>query len=85
MQEERTVREGGKWRERGALKSENTKETMVAEARKNKKILMNGLESVNGGELKPSETKKRLLERDRKQYRTSTREERMSVNVARKK
>jgi len=66
LQEERIVREGGKWRESGALKSENTKETMVAEARKNKKILMNGLELVNGGELKPSETKKRLLERDRK-------------------
>lgn len=78
------MREGGKWREGCIEKSENTKETMVAEARKNKKILMNGLESVNGGELKPSETKKRLLERDRKQYRTSTREERMSVNVARK-
>ena len=46
MQEERIVREGGKWRESGALKSENTKETMVAEARKNKKILMNGLELV---------------------------------------
>ena len=34
------MRAGGKWRESGALKSENTKETMVAEARKNKKILM---------------------------------------------
>lgn len=40
---------------------------------------MNGLELVNGRELKPSETKKVIEKEQKTQFRTSTREERMNV------
>lgn len=75
------MREGGKWKESGALKPGNTKETTVQRsARENKKMLM------NGGVSKLTETKKRLLEKEQKaQYETWIREERMNVKVIRKK